>query len=109
MDNSIQWNYDEFVTFLLLYASHADFEFSEEERALIKSKVSTDTYDKIEKEFHETSDFQRLQKIIDCKGLFYPTPARKNELMDIMQKLFEADGEYSSLEKTLKLFLEKLL
>ena len=57
----------------------------------------------------ESSDFHRLQIILDHKGLYYPTNSQKEELLSKMKTLFEADGDFSYLEKNLILFLTKLL
>ncbi len=109
MPQELTFNFEEFSTFLLLYAANADLEFTEDEREMIMSRVSKDTFEKVNQVFEEQSDFARLQTIIDYKGLHYPTVARREELMDMMRKLFEADGEYSTLEKNLMMFLDKLM
>ena len=46
MEGTVQqhpkWNYNEFLAFLLLYASDADMNFSDSERNLILQKVDTE-------------------------------------------------------------------
>lgn len=109
MSDNLTFNFSEFTTFLLLYAANADLEFTEDERKMIMSRVSKDTFEKVNRVFEEQSDYARLQTIMDYKGLHYPTVARRDELFDMMRKLFEADGEYSTLEKNLMMFLDKLM
>ena len=107
--NSQDWNYQEFVTFVMIYASNVDMEFSEEEMSRIMSKVSTETFNKMYNEFDKRSDFESLQTILAYKGLYYPTADRKLELLNNIKLLFFADGEYSPMEKELMHFFEKLL
>ena len=55
------------------------------------------------------SDYKALETILSYKGLYYPTIARKNELLYQMKLLFEADGEFSIMERELLQFLDKLM
>ncbi len=103
------WNQNEFLAFSLLYAAHVDIEFSEEERAKIKLLIDDETYDQLYKTFIEMSDYKALETILSYKGLYFPTPARKSELLDQMKQLFEVDGDFSIMEKELLLFLGKLM
>lgn len=104
-----KWNLNEFTTFLLIHASHADFDFSPEEETIIRSLLSEEDYDQINDEYENMSDYQRLETIISYKGLHYPTIAQKDEMMGRMVELFQADGDYSSIEKNLYRFLDRLL
>ena len=109
MSQSPEWNYDEFLAFLLIYASHVDMEFSDEEKDRIKERIATDTFNKMYEEFQLRNDFESLQLILDYKGLYYPTPERKQELLARVKDIFFADGEYSVMEQELLHFLEKLM
>jgi hypothetical protein len=103
------WNQNEFLAFSLLYAAHVDIEFSEEEKTKIKSLINNETYDHLYKQFIEMSDYKALETILSYKGLYFPTPARKSELLAHMKHLFEVDGDFSIMEKELLLFLGKLM
>ncbi len=105
----VQWNYDEFLAYLLIYASYADLEFSQQEKMIILQTVNEETFKELEQTYLSATDYERLKLILDHKGLYYPTLDQKKELLFKIKKLFEADGEFSRLEKSLSLFLEKLL
>lgn len=109
MSDTPKWNSEEFITFLLLHASHADLEFTDDEREMIAKRVSPDVFESIYSEYEEMGEFEILQTILSYKGLYYPTLDRKHELLDIIKAQFHADGEYTTLEKGLMRFLEKLL
>ena len=103
------WNYDEFITFVMIYASNVDMDFSDQEKEKIHLKVKQATFDKMYKEFDKRSDFESLQTILSYKGLYYPTSDRKLELLNSIKMLFFADGEYTPMEKELMHFFEKLM
>jgi hypothetical protein len=105
----LQWNYNEFCTYLLIYASYSDLDFSKAEKDHILTKIDEESFKKIEKVYLDSTEFQRLQIIMDHKGLYYPTLPQKQELLGKMRELFDADGEYSTLEQNLNDFLVKLL
>lgn len=109
MSDKIEWNYEEFVTFVLLYASHVDMEFSDTEKQKIKERLPQETFDKMYTIFREMSDYECLQTILKYKGLYYPTQDRKNELLDKIKMVFFADGDYSVMERELLHFLDKLM
>jgi len=103
------WNQEEFLAFTLLYAAHVDIEFSEEEKTKIQSLVDKSTYEEIYSQFNDMSDYKALEVILSYKGLYYPTHDRKAQLLAEIESLFEADGDYSVMEKELLNFLEKLM
>lgn len=100
---------DEFVAFLLIYVSHADLDFSEDERKNILQIVNKDTFTKVDKLYNSLGEYKRLEMIINNKDIFYPSSDQKSKLMDLITHQFMADGEVSKLENNLYQFLERLL
>jgi len=110
MANKIgKWNLDEFITFLLIHASYADLEYSDEERVISKSLLSAEDYDEISAAYDDMGEYEITESIISYKGLHYPTVPQKQELLGRMTQIFEADGDFSKLEKKLYEFYNKLL
>lgn len=109
MAENLNYNFQEFACFLLIHGSYADLEFTDGEKKMLKEKFGNETFGKIHTDYLALGDYQVLQKIMDYKGLYYPTVARKNELLEMIMKIFNADGTYTPLEKNLYHFLEKLL
>lgn len=107
--DQLNWNYEEFCAYLLIYASYADMDFSQEEKDLIIKSVGKERFEKLESIYLDHGDYERLQIIMDHKGIYYPTVDRKQELLKKISELFNADGDFSRPEKTLQLFLDKLL
>lgn len=109
MSEQPKWNFEEFKSYLLLYASNADMDISPEEVAIIKQKITDKQYQQIKDEFDQANDFQRLQTIIDYKGLYFPTEDRARELMASVVQIFNADGNYSHLEANCMRLLKRLI
>ena len=105
----LKWNYNEFVCFLLIYVSHVDMEYSDEEKAMIQARVDSKTYEKLYAAFLGMSDFQALSTILSYKGVYFPTPDQKMELIATIKKQFFADGDFASIEKEVLFFLEKMM
>ncbi|MDF1696233.1 MAG: hypothetical protein P1U56_10390 [Saprospiraceae bacterium] len=103
------WTFNEFLVFLLIYASHADIDFCEHERNLIKEKVPVEVFDSILDHFNSLTDYQALELILSYKDVYYQTEEEKEHLLEELQNLFEVDGEYSSLEKEMMFFLTKIM
>ena len=103
------WSYNEFLAFALLYASHADIEYSREEKNVIESLVPNEKYKGLYDLFSGMSDYSALQAILSYKSQYFDTVDKKNNLLSKIKELFHADGHYSSIENEFYLFLEKLL
>lgn len=103
------WNQNEFLAFTLIYGAHADMEFSSQEKEEVQKLVTKEKYLDLYNLFNGMSDYKALELIMDYKELYYPTTSQKNDLLDKLENLFKSDGDFSSLEKQLHLFLEKIL
>jgi len=107
--NSTNWNFNEFLAFLLIYASHADFDFSEAEKKQIQNTVSNEVFEIIYPKFNALTDYQALELILSYREKFFNTKQEKERLLIEMKKIFHADGEFSVSEKVLYDFLKKLM
>ena len=108
-DTHPKWNFQEFSSFLMLYAAMADDIVTPEEKQIILEKVDHVRYDKLCIEFKEMSPEERDEIILSYKGLYFPTASRRNELLGMVKKEFLADGEYSFVERSLMRALENLM
>jgi len=109
MMGELKWSYNEFLAFLLIYISHVDMEFAEEEKTMIKKNVGIPTYEKMLVEFESMSDYKAYETILSYKGVYFPTIDQKNELIEKMNDLFHADGDFNIMEKELLHFLDKMM
>lgn len=107
--STLEWSYDEFIAFMLIYVAHVDMDFSDEEKTIIRNNVGTEIYDKMLPIFNEKSDYQALEIILSYKPLYYPTPEQKDELLDKIKLLFNADHDFNTMEKELYHFMSRLM
>ncbi len=107
--SELKWSYDEFLAFLLIYISHVDMEFTDNEKEYVKIKSGESNFDKMMAEFDAMTDYQAFETILAYKGVYYPTPEQKQELIDKMIAIFHADHEFNIMEKGLLQFMERMM
>lgn len=105
----MKWNYEEFKAYLLLEASHGDLVFSPVEQAIIQKELSKETFSNIYEEFSNDTDYERIGKISEAAKFYCDTAEKKQELIESVQEIFEADGVFDQMEKNLLMFLKKLV
>ena len=107
--NHLEWNLQEFQTYLLLYCAGIDLEQSAEELHFIKDHVEKSDFRAIQKTFNNDTDYQsltRLQQYVEKHKL------NKKQLKDSFKKakeLFKIDGKFDQMEKHLLNVLKSLL
>ena len=104
-----KWNYNEFLCYLMIYASNADMEFSDEEREIIKAQIDENSVAHLYDEFNHLSDYERIQIIQAYKGLYYPNHERKDEILHRLKSLFESDGDFNIMERNMLRMLKKIM
>lgn len=107
--SELKWSYNEFLAFLLIYVAHVDMDFSLEEKAVIRKKFGDELYDKMLEEFSNMSDYKAYETILMYKGVYYPSTEQKQEILDKIQELFEADDDFNIMEKELLHFLDRMM
>ncbi len=105
----IKYNAKEFLAMLLIYGAYADMDFSAAEKENIKNLVGDHIYTKMVSEYDSMSADELFTAIQDYKGIYFPTYARKQELMFRMKELFKSDGDFSEMEEKLLEVLDKLM
>lgn len=103
------WTSKDFLAFLLVYASKADTQTTEDEILWIKSKCSISSFEQIMGLFNAQSDFQNIQTIQNLREVYYPGEEGKNQLKEFLSEFFHSDGKYSLLEQNVMRLLSKLM
>jgi hypothetical protein len=101
------WTHDEFLCFVMIYASSSDMDFSENEKKTILKTFSEETFAKQLAFFENLNDFQALNAILAYKDQYFSTPDQKQDLLSKIKKQFFSDG-FSDFEKEIYNFLDKL-
>ncbi|RCS26891.1 hypothetical protein DUT90_07135 [Polaribacter sp. WD7] len=103
------WKKEEFLAYLLLYASHCNFFESKEEEKYILSVVNQETYLKIHNEVVADSDEDSLTKIQDYISHYYLSQPDRDGLIREIKKVFFADGYVDNMEKKVFKILQKII
>jgi len=104
-----QSNYAEFMVFLLIYASYADYELSINEINRLKSKFDPLLVDTMLVKYDSMSEYERLSFIMKNKSPYLSTEEDIQKILEEVKLQFESDGIYCKLEKGLNNFLEHML
>ena len=102
-----QWTKKEFLTYLLLYAAHADIFFKEEEKKHILKKVEKQIFDKTLEEFSQDNGYVRIQKIMIHHHLNQHFSAES--ILEECKELFLSDSDFHRLEQFTMSNMKRLL
>lgn len=108
MDTST-WTDKDFLAFLLIYASKADTQTTEEEILWIREKCQVSSFEHILTLYNGLSEYQTIQTIQQLRGKYYPGEEGKVQLKGILTEFFQSDGEYSLLEHNVMRALSRVL
>jgi len=108
-DFTTDWTHQELKAYMLLYCANADFVVTPEEKEYIKSKVGSEEYKKIHREFEADNDYQRIQKINAAIERFQYSKEEIDEAFKSIKDLFLSDGEMDILELNIYRGLKHLL
>ncbi len=100
---------NQFETFLLVYAAHVDYNYSESEIEFILSNTNEETYHSMLDLYHSLSEYQGLKVILEHSKKDFILQSKQVELYDKIVSLFKADGDYSRAEKVFLSFLDKMM
>ena len=103
------WNKDELMAYILLYAAHSDFKENNHERNVIISKVDMQTFQKVHDEFSQDNDFQSIQKILASIETHKYSSEKIDEILADIKGLFFADSDFDIKEHSMLLFLKRIL
>ena len=101
------WTKNEFLTYFLLYAAHADIFFKEEEKKHILSKIKPDTFEKVLEEFSKDNGYVRIQKIIIYHQLNQYFTAEN--ILKECKELFLSDNHFHLIEQYTLSNMKRLL
>ncbi len=105
----INWSKQEFLAYILFYASQSNFIQSKEEEKYILSKIDENVYNAIHTEIVHDSDYDRVNKIEDYLKYNNVTLEEKQQIIRDLKEVFFADGSVDKYEKNVFHILQKLL
>lgn len=106
---NLDWNRNEFLAYLLLFAAHCNHFETKEEENYILSVVDKKTYHKIHTEVVVESDEDNLNKIQQYVLENKLSVTDKENLIREVKNVFFADGSVDILEKKVYGILKKII
>jgi hypothetical protein len=103
------WTREELKAYLLLYAANANYIETEEEKETILAMVNPETFKRIHRELAKDNDYQSIQKIQHNLQRFHYSLDGVDQLLKDIERVFNAKGEYSEVDETIRLALKRLL
>ena len=103
------WNYDDYLTYFLLFAANEDYEVEQEEIEFIIDRVGEEEYSKVKKIYSKNQETDHLEIINEFKIQHCLNGDCKEKVLFDLKALFHSDGRFSGLEQALYVGLKKLL
>lgn len=89
----------------MIYASHVDYDYTEEEREAILDLFGFELFQKMESYYLDHTEGEIFKQILSAIDTHITTAEEKKELGNKLQLLFKADGKYCNFEKSFTNFL----
>ncbi|PKA83108.1 hypothetical protein ATE92_1254 [Ulvibacter sp. MAR_2010_11] len=103
------WSKDELKIYVLLLCARADSHETEEELNLIKSKIDSETFNRLYEEFCEDEEDDCLEKIQHALEQHEYSNMELGQLKKEVWELFHADKELGSKERNIARILDNVL
>lgn len=105
-----QWTKLELQIYILLLCANADSEETDLEIEMIKSKVDTETFDKIYNEFNDDTDEEaQFEKIDDNIHQHDYNNMELAKFRQDVHEIFFSDGKFKMMEQNLNRILDNIL
>ena len=104
----ISWSKDEFIAYLLIYASQINQIETEEEKEFIASKIDAQILKNIYKEINNDNDYQRIQKVMVYTYQEKYLSQDLDSLLREIKELLVCDGKFDATEQALYHYLKKI-
>jgi hypothetical protein len=106
---NLDWTYEEFSAFAMLYAASIDAEIDPEEEALIRQRLDERSYRRVRAVYEECSDSECINTILGYQKKFMADEAGRERLLSDLREVFEADHRYTAVEREIMHLFKRLL
>ncbi|MFY7670241.1 hypothetical protein ACOSP6_04070 [Tenacibaculum sp. MEBiC06402] len=103
------WTLEELKAYVLIYAMNADKKETPEEIEVIKRYINPKTFVKMHNEFSIDKHHQGIQKISDAIQNLNLTKDEIQNLFYDMEEVFNADKDFSIVERNIAIGLKRIL
>ena len=107
MDKYKTWSEKEFRAYLFIYAADSNFEYNNEEKSFIESKIGSKTIESIKSETDDLNDFQRSKIITDYIKLKNIKQKKLDQMLNEIKEVYLVDGRFDQYEQSVFKMLTK--
>jgi len=97
---------ERFLSIILVYAAHVDYNFCDNERGFILKNVSQDHFNYALELMERESHSMVFNLINDNILSFYSTDTEQESLLNILFELFNCDDDFSNFEQSFMNYLK---
>ena len=105
---NLPWSYDQFKTYLLIFAAESNQVITKEEKDYIEAQFDSLLIKTVQKEINKDNDFQRIQKIMAYIEQNNLSKTDLDALLKEIHTIYQSDGKFDLIEQGVFQFLEKL-
>ena len=91
------WSYDQFKTYLLIFAAESNQIITKEEKDYIEAQFDSLLIKTVQKEINKDNDFQRIQKIMAYIEQNNLSKTDLDELLKEIHTVFQSDCKFDSV------------
>ena len=106
MGHAKNFSIEEYLLFLLLYASHVDYKFSSDEKQHLKHKYAV-KYPHVEVKFNALNEAERILVLTDGLVKFRDEP-KLEDVKELLMEQFYLDGKYCKYERSFLKYFSQL-
>jgi hypothetical protein len=107
--NSLNWSYNEFLAFLMVYGAEMNQRLTHDELDFIKTRTGIQDIDKIKEKVHGMSDVEGIELIDNYKCKYLSTEESKSKAKSDLDELLKTPGNHTQFEKVVVHLMERLL
>lgn len=109
MISSENWNYDEFIHYLMIHAALSDFKLAPEEITLLEQYIPKVRLAEFLKLYKHNSDYENIQLLMYYAQIYSTSVQEKDEIIAKIMDVFNSDDEFNIHEKTAMKGIEMIL
>ena len=103
------WEFDDFLLFILIYAAFADLKITDDEKGLIISKFGEGRFNEKLNLFKNNTDFDNFMILHEFKDNFLEDNKNLDKVMNSVKEIFYADGDFSTNERNVEIAIKSIL
>ncbi len=107
--DTTDWTYDDFIAYLLVFASMEDYEVTKEEEEYLISRLGEENYRKMQSLIDRSTVAEQMDTVSSLSKRYCTDRESCRKVLDDVKDLFMSNNEFSALEQTILIGLEKLI